>query len=114
MFKAGTSLVVQGSPDRVDPHSCYVSTLTWADGTQLDRYGQRVDARAAGQRAARTATGEPNLAGDWAQEQLVMTDSKGLNGTLVPLSQVGKYAPGGVPEGQKEIPGARGKSDQLG
>jgi hypothetical protein len=111
MFKAGTALVVNGSPDRVDPHSCYVSTLTWADGTQLDRYGQRVQANAGGQRAARTATGEPNLAGDWAQEQLVMTDSKGLNGTLVPLSQVGKYKPGGVPEGQKEIPGARGTAE---
>lgn len=111
MFKAGTALVVQGSPDRVDPHACYVSTLTWADGTQLDRYGQRVAASAPGQRAARTASGEPNLAGDWAQEQLVMTDSKGLNGTLVPLSQIGKYKPGGVPEGQKEIPGARGTAE---
>jgi hypothetical protein len=111
MFAPGTALVVQGSPDRVDPHSCYVSTLTWADGTQLDRYGQRIDAKPAVQRAARTPTGEPNLAGDWAQEQLVMTDSKGLNGTLVPLSQVGKYKPGGVPEGQREIPGARGTAE---
>jgi hypothetical protein len=111
MFAAGTKLTVQGSPDRVDPHACYVSTLTWPDGTQLDRYGQRIDAKATGPRAARTATGEPNLAGDWAQEQLVMTDSKGLNGTLVPLSQVGKYKPGGVPEGQREIPGARGTAE---
>jgi hypothetical protein len=108
MFAAGTKLTVQGSPDRVDPHACYVSTLTWADGTQLDRYGQRIAAKPAAQRAARLPSGEPNLAGDWAQEQLVMTDSKGLNGTLVPLSQVGKYAPGGVPEGQRQIPGARG------
>jgi hypothetical protein len=108
MFAAGTRVTVQGSPDRVDPHSCYVSTLVFADGTQLDRYGQRIAATPATQHAARTASGEPNLAGDWAQEQLVMTDSKGLNGTLVPLSQVGKYAPGGVPEGQREIAGARG------
>jgi len=34
-----------------------------------------------------------------------------VNGTLVPLSQVGKYAPGGVPEGQREIPGARGTAE---
>ena len=111
MFAAGTRVTVQGSPDRVDPHSCYVSTLIFADGTQLDRYGQRIEATPKIERAARTATGEPNLAGDWAQEQVVMTDPKGLNGTLVPLSQVGKYAPGGVPEGQREIPGARGTAE---
>jgi hypothetical protein len=111
MFAPGTGVTVQGAPDRVDPHSCYVSTLALADGTQLDRYGQRVEANAAAPRAARLPGGEPNLAGDWAQEQLVMTDSKGLNGTLVPLSQVNKYAPGGVPEGQREIPGARGTTE---
>ena len=111
MFAPGTGVTVQGAPDRVDPHSCYVSTLVLADGTQLDRYGQRVEAKVTGERAARSPSGEPNLAGDWAQEQLVMTDSKGLNGTLVPLSQIGKYAPGGVPEGQREIPGARGTAE---
>jgi hypothetical protein len=111
MFAAGTPVTVQGSPDRVDPHACYVSTLVFADGTQLDRYGQRIEAKPTVERAARTASGEPNLAGDWAQEQLVMTDPKGLNGTLVPLSQVGKYAPGGVPEGGREIPGARGTAE---
>ncbi len=111
MFAAGTRVTVQGSPDRVDPHACYVSTLIFADGTQLDRYGQRIEAQAPVERAARLPSGAPNLAGDWAQEQLVMTDPKGLNGTLVPLSQVGKYAPGGVPEGRSEIPGARGTAE---
>ena len=111
MFAAGTRLTVQGSPDRVDPHACYVSTLVFADGTKLDRYGQRIEAAPAVERAARTPTGEPNLAGDWAQEQLVMTDPKGLNGTLVPLSKAGTFAPGGVPEGQREIAGARGTAE---
>jgi hypothetical protein len=111
MFAVGTPVMVQGAPDRVDAHACYVSTLIFADGTQLDRYGQRIAAKPAGERVARLPTGEPNLAGDWAEEQRVMTDPKGLNGTLVPLSQVDKYAPGGVPEGGREIPGARGTAE---
>jgi len=111
MFAPGTKITVQGSPDRTDPHACYVSTLTFADGTTLDRYGQRIDAKPTMQRAARTASGEPNIAGDWAQEQLVMTDPKGRNGTLVPLSKSTDFGVGGVPEGQKEIAGARGTAE---
>ena len=111
MLAPGTKITVQGSPDRTDPHACYVSTLTFADGTTLDRYGQRIDAKPTMQRAARTASGEPNIAGDWAQEQLVMTDPKGRNGTLVPLSKSTDFGVGGVPEGQKEIAGARGTAE---
>jgi hypothetical protein len=80
----------------------------------LDRYGQRIEAKPAAPRAARTASGEPNLAGDWAVEQLVMTDAAGRDGTLVPLSQVGNFARGAVPEGQREIPGARGTPEAQG
>ncbi len=47
MFTPGTGVTVQGAPDRVDPHACYVSSLVLADGTQLDRYGQRVEAKPA-------------------------------------------------------------------
>jgi hypothetical protein len=39
-------------------------------------------------------TGEPNLNGDWAPEQLVMTDPKGKSGALVPVSQAGSFKPG--------------------
>jgi hypothetical protein len=111
MFAAGTSITIQGSPDRTDPRACYVSTLTLGDGTSLDRYGQRIPARAAAERAARLANGDPNLAGDWAAEQLVMTDPQGRDGTLVPLSQAPSFEPGAVPEGQREIPGARGTAE---
>ena len=111
MFAAGTRLTIQGSPDRVDPLSCYVSTIVFADGTSLDRYGQRVSAQLAGERAARTASGKPNFAGDWATEQLVMTDSQGRDGTLVPLSRVDTFERGAVPEGQREIAGARGTAE---
>jgi len=37
-----------------------------------------------------------------------MTDPAGRDGTLVPLSRVGQFERGAVPEGQQEIPGARG------
>ncbi len=108
MFKIGSRITIQGSPDRTDPHACYTSTLELADGTRLDRYSQRIAAKAATERSARVPSGEPNLAGDWAVEQRVMTDPKGREGTLVPLSDVGRFAPGGVPDGQRAIPGARG------
>jgi hypothetical protein len=40
-----------------------------------------------------------------------MTDPRGQRGTLVPLSRVGEFAPGDVPEGQRQIPGARGTEE---
>jgi hypothetical protein len=111
MFAAGTRITVQGSPDRTDPKACYVSTLIFADGSKLDRYGQRIAARASGERAARLTNGVPNISGDWAVEQRVMTDPKGRDGTLVPLSAAATFEPGAVPEGQREIPGARGTAE---
>ena len=108
MFAAGTRITIQGSPDRAEKNACYVSTITFGDGTVLDRYGQRIPAKAAVERVTRLPSGEPNLSGDWAAEQLVMTDPAGRDGTLVPLSRVDTFERGGVPEGQREIPGARG------
>ena len=108
MFAAGTQITIQGSPDRAEKNACYVSTIKFGDGTVLDRYGQRIPATPAAERVTRLPSGEPNLSGDWAAEQLVMTDPAGRDGTLVPLSRVGTFERGGVPEGQREIAGARG------
>jgi hypothetical protein len=108
MFPPGTRVTIQGSPDRVDPHACYVSTITIDDETSLDRYSQLIEAEVDVERVARLSNGRPNLAGDWAVEQRIMTDPKGRDGTLVPLSQATDFGVGGVPEGQNEIPGARG------
>ena len=115
MFPAGAEITIQGSPDRAEPRACYVSTLVFADGSSLDRYGQRIPAvpAEAATRAARLSSGEPNIFGDWAQEQVVMTDPRGQRGTLVPLSRVGEFAPGDVPEGQRQIPGARGTEEAV-
>jgi hypothetical protein len=85
MFKRGTAVTITGAPDRNNPTSWYLTTIVFADGTSADRYGQLSQApapRPTAERAARLPSGEPNLAGDWAPEQLVMTDPRGRGGAL--------------------------------
>jgi hypothetical protein len=99
MFKKGERLTFEGSPDRRDPTSCYLNTIVFADGKRVDRYGQLtkgapVAAPVRANRAPRRPTGEPNITGDWAPEQLVMTDPRGRGGALVPLSTVSQFKPG--------------------
>jgi Family of unknown function (DUF6152) len=97
MFKRGEPVTIMGSPDRNDPNSCYLSTIVFADGSSADRYGQLSTApapRVAADRPARLPSGEPNISGDWAPEQIVMTDPRGRGGALVPLSQADSFEPG--------------------
>ena len=97
LFKSGEEVTITGAPDRDDPNSCYLSTIVFADGTSADRYGQLAKAPAPEQplaRPARLPSGEPNLSGDWAPEQLVMTDPRGRGGALVPLSAAERFQPG--------------------
>jgi hypothetical protein len=113
MFQAGSTITVTGSPERTKPRQCYLSTIRFADGSSMDRYGQRQlpvaeKAKVAVSRPARTADGRPNLAGDWAAEQRVMSDPRGQLGTLVTLSQAAGMKPGELPAGQQAFPGARG------
>src|SRR5688572_3751673 len=106
MFKPGEAVTIAGSPDRNDPSSCYLATIVFADGTSADRYGQlsKAPARSAtAERPARLPSGEPNLSGDWAPEQLVMTDPRGRGGALVPLSQAETFEPGAnTPENARQ------------
>jgi Family of unknown function (DUF6152) len=118
MFKVGSVVIVSGSPERYKPRQCYLSTIHFADGSQMDRYGQRqlqlaATTKPAPSRAVRTADGKPNLAGDWAAEQRVMSDPRGLRGTLVPLSEAAHMKPGDLPAGQRAFPGARGSPESL-
>lgn len=115
MFKAGTPITVTGSPERNKPNVCYLGTVILADGTSMNRYGQLKKATPAAQaaRAARLPSGVPNLGGDWAAEQRVMTDPRGLSGAFLPLSEAQKLKPGEVPEGQRAFPGARGTPESL-
>ena len=109
LFPVGKKVTITGSPDRDDPYSCYVSTVIFDDGSRIDRYGQLTAPVqiGQGQRPEKLANGQPNISGDWAQEQVVMTDPRGQIGTLVPLSQVEEIRAGGDLQARGAIPGAR-------
>ena len=105
-FPAGAKVTIEAAPDRLDPASCYLNTIRFADGSRMDRYGQYVKGAgglkevrgelptAAKTRPAKLPSGEPNLAGEWAPEQVVMVDPRGSGGGLVPLSTVSQYDSG--------------------
>jgi hypothetical protein len=106
LFKIGERIDITASPDRADPASCYLQTIMFANGTRMDRYGQYVKA-ADGitevrgpikdvnvNRPLRRPSGEPNISGDWAPEQLVMADPRGVGGGLVRLGTIANATPG--------------------
>jgi hypothetical protein len=115
MFTVGDPITMDGAPDRRNPAGCYVGTVTFADGSSIDRYGQITapEEQHAVQRAMRRPDGRPNLEGDWALEQSVMTDPRGLVGTLVPVTVADELAPGALPRGAAPFPGSRGASAAL-
>jgi hypothetical protein len=116
MFAPGTEVRITGAPDRHEPNTCYLGTVTFADGTSMDRYGQRQKPAArvaAAPRPERLPNGDPNINGDWAGEQRVMTDRTGISGALVPISVAEQLAPGAVPDGGRAFPGARGTPESL-
>lgn len=125
LFKPGQLMDIEASPDRADANSCYLQTILFANGSRMDRYGQYVKtpqgqvqevrgplAAPNTKRELRRTTGELNISGDWAQEQRVMADPRGVGGGLVPLSQInqprgqGGAAGGGAAGGAAR--GARG------
>jgi hypothetical protein len=110
LFPVGQQITIEASPNRTDPNSCYLQTILLADGTRMDRYGQYVKAPKGGlqevrgpiattkpNRLPRRPTGEPNISGEWAPEQVVMVDPRGTGGGLVPLTQISQYKPGERP-----------------
>ena len=112
MFKRGTRVRVTGAPDRFEPNTCYLGSAVFEDGTRIDRYGQisrpATTTAAAAERPARLPNGRPNLGGEWAAEQRVLTDPRGISGAFLPLSTARKLEAGAVPEGTQAFPGTRG------
>jgi hypothetical protein len=113
MFARGTRVRVTGAPDRFEANTCYLGSAEFADGTRVDRYGQitRPDASrtaAVAERPQRLPNGRPNLGGEWAGEQRVLTDPRGISGAFLPLSVARELEAGAVPEGTQAFPGTRG------
>jgi hypothetical protein len=99
MFMPGVAIKIHGRPHRDDPHYCYADTLTIGDAPTLERY-QQLSGNAPASRAAdrpfRLASGKPNLAGDWAQEQYIMARPPQGPPNLVPQSLVKAVEAGDV------------------
>jgi hypothetical protein len=109
MFARGTRLTITGAPDRFEPNTCYLATIVFDNGTRIDRYGQITQAAAKPvDRPVRRPDGRPNFAGDWAGEQRVLTDPRGMSGAFLPISVARRLEPGAVPEGTQAFPGTRG------
>jgi len=99
MFKVGSRVEVEGHPHRTDAHACYIENLKIGDAPTLNRNDQfatktKVDTS---KRALRTADGQPNISGDWAVEQLVLTvPPSGGNGSMIPKSMSPDFAAGKI------------------
>jgi len=116
MFPVGAPLRITGSPDRFEENTCYTGTIHFPDGRSIDRYGQMVEAElhlSQAMEVGRLPNGDPDISGDWAAEQVVMTDPRGLEGTLVPVSVADRFEPGEVPEGRRAFQGSRGTEESF-
>ena len=116
LFEIGSSISITGSPDRFEENTCYTGTITFATGLSLDRYDQVSEAdRNLRQQIEikRLSNGDPDISGDWAAEQVVMTDPRGLEGTLVPLSVAENFEPGEIPAGARAFQGSRGTPESF-
>jgi len=122
LFPIGSKIDVTASPDRADPNSCYLQTVVFASGARMDRYGQYVKAPEGGikevrgpiktanlNRPARRPSGEPNITGEWAPEQVVMADPRGVGGGLVPLGRIAQPAAPRAGGGGAARGGGRGR-----
>ncbi len=90
MFKIGSKISIQGSPDRTDPTTCYMSQITFENGVVASRHSTFDESGTLGAEVRQTERddGTPNIEGNWAmvreegappggggRSEVVMTDA---------------------------------------
>ena len=98
-FKPGRHVDILAHPHRQDPHSCYLESVTIGGAGTINRNEQFSSDQSldTSHRALTTAAGDPNITGDWAVEQLVLTvPPNGGHGALVPKHLREAYASGKI------------------
>ncbi len=74
MFKVGSHVEIEGHPHRTDPNACYIENFKLGDAPTMNRNDQfQTKAVDTSKRPLKLADGQPNISGDWAVEQLVLT-----------------------------------------
>ena len=99
MFQEGLPVRIEGNPHRNDPGACYIENLTIGDAPTINRNDQlsSIEPVDVSDRPLRLASGEPNISGDWAVEQAVLTvPPSGGRGALVPRRFREAYAAGDI------------------
>ena len=87
MFVVGNEATVFGFGHRDDPASCYLEDIQIGDAPGINRNDQfATSAVDVSDRPLRLPSGEPNISGDWAQEQYVIAIPPEGAGNLVPKS----------------------------
>jgi hypothetical protein len=90
MFVVGAEATIFGFGHRDDPASCYLEDIKIGDAPTRNRNDQFEQTTSVdlSTRPRRLPSGEPNISGDWAQEQYVIAVPPGGGGGLVPKSMI--------------------------
>jgi len=98
MFKVGSHIEIDGHPHRTEPNVCYTENFKIGAAPVMNRNQQlQTKALDTSKRPLSLADGQPNISGDWAVEQLVLTvPPSGGNGSMIPKSLSPQFAAGKI------------------
>lgn len=99
MFVVGAPVHIKAHPHRDDTHACYLESFSLGEKPEVGRNDQLTSNTApadSSERPLRLASGEPNISGDWAVEQAVLTISPTGSRDMIPKSLREAYAAGEI------------------